>query len=69
MFFWHRRHPVGDRELSAYLDGQLSPASRVRLEEHLEACAAFQAILQKTDDHAEALAAFFEKRSAQFQGK
>lgn len=44
-------------------------AQRQGLEEHLEACAAFQAILQKTDDHAEALAAFFEKRSAQFQGK
>jgi len=39
------------------------------LAEHLEACAAFQAVLQKTEDHAEALAAFFEKRTAQFRGK
>lgn len=44
-------------------------AQRQGLEEHLAACASLQAILQKTDDHAEALAAFFEKRSAQFQGK
>lgn len=39
------------------------------LDEHLEACASFQAILQKTGDHQEALAAFFEKRSGQFKGK
>ena len=39
------------------------------LEEHLEACASFQALLQKTGDHLEALAAFFEKREGQFKGK
>jgi hypothetical protein len=32
-------------------------------------CSAFQAICHKTADHAEALAAFFEKRSGKFQGK
>jgi len=40
-----------------------------RLEDHLEACASVQAILQKTGDHLEALAAFFEKRSGNFKGK
>ena len=39
------------------------------LEEHLESCASFQGALQKTEDHLEALAAFFEKRSGQFKGK
>ena len=39
------------------------------LGEHLEACASFQAILQKTGDHQEALAAFFEKRTGQFKGQ
>ena len=39
------------------------------LEEHLEACASFQALLQKTGDHLEALAAFFEKRAASFKGR
>ena len=39
------------------------------LAEHLEACASFQALLQKTGDHLEALAAFFEKREGHFKGK
>lgn len=39
------------------------------LEEHLEACATFQGTLQKTEDHLEALAAFFEKRRGQYRGK
>ena len=44
-------------------------AQRQNLEEHLEVCSAFQAICHKTEDHAEALAAFFEKRSGKFMGK
>jgi enoyl-CoA hydratase/carnithine racemase len=39
------------------------------LAQHLDACASFQAALQKTEDHLEALAAFFEKRPGQFKGK
>jgi enoyl-CoA hydratase/carnithine racemase len=36
---------------------------------HLDACASFQASLQKTEDHLEALAAFFEKRGGAYKGK
>ncbi|MNC89221.1 enoyl-CoA hydratase [compost metagenome] len=43
-------------------------AQRQDLEEHLEVCAAYQAICHKTEDHAEALAAFFEKRAGRFHG-
>jgi len=39
------------------------------LEEHLESCASFQGALQKTEDHLEALAAFFEKRNGQYKGR
>jgi anti-sigma factor RsiW len=42
-----RRHPIGEQELSAYLDGQLSPAQNRRLEEHLSSCAACR---RKLDD-------------------
>ena len=44
-------------------------AQRQALEEHLDVCAAYQAICHKTEDHAEALAAFFEKRAGRFHGK
>ena len=44
-------------------------AQRQHLAEHLDVCAAYQAICHKTEDHAEALAAFFEKRAGRFQGK
>ena len=37
--------------------------------EHLDTSASFQAALQKTEDHLEALAAFFEKRGGVFKGK
>lgn len=40
MFFWRRRHPISDEELSAYVDGRLQAAARARLEAHIEACAA-----------------------------
>jgi|SRR5690349_8866716 len=36
---------------------------------HLEVCASFQGALQKTEDHLEALAAFFEKRPGRYQGR
>jgi enoyl-CoA hydratase/carnithine racemase len=39
------------------------------LAEHLDICAGYQAICHKTEDHAEALAAFFAKRPGKFQGK
>ena len=44
-------------------------AQRQNLEEHLDVCSAYQAICHKTEDHAEALAAFFEKRAGRFSGK
>lgn len=44
-------------------------AQHQSLEEHLDICAAFQAICHKTEDHAEALAAFFEKRAGVFHGR
>jgi hypothetical protein len=31
-------------------------------------CSSFQALCHKTDDHQEALAAFFEKRRGKFKG-
>ena len=40
-----------------------------RLEPHLEMCAAYQAIAHHTDDHHEAIAAFFEKRPGEFKGR
>jgi len=41
MFSWLKsyRHPLKEAELSAYLDGRLSPARSRRLEEHLRSCA------------------------------
>ena len=39
-----------------------------RLDAHLEMCAAYQGIAHTTDDHHEALAAFFEKRDPVFKG-
>jgi enoyl-CoA hydratase/carnithine racemase len=52
-----------------YAKRALRLAQRQGLEEHLESCAFFQSTLQKTEDHLEALAAFFEKRSGQYRGK
>jgi len=52
-----------------YAKRLLKLAQRQNLAEHLAVCSAFQAICHKTEDHAEALAAFFEKRSGKFQGK
>jgi enoyl-CoA hydratase/carnithine racemase len=52
-----------------YAKRALRLAQHQGLEEHLESCASFQGALQKTEDHLEALAAFFEKRSGVFKGK
>ena len=52
-----------------YAKRTLRLAQRQGLEEHLESCASFQGALQKTGDHLEALAAFFEKRDGRYQGK
>lgn len=52
-----------------YAKRLLKLGQRQNLEEHLEVCSAFQAICHKTEDHAEALAAFFEKRQGNFKGK
>lgn len=38
MFFW-RKHPIRDVDLSAYVDGQLEPPARDRVEAHIETCA------------------------------
>ncbi|MCH8949961.1 MAG: zf-HC2 domain-containing protein [Chloroflexi bacterium] len=43
MLFWdnlRRRHPIGDEELNAYIDGELDAAARSRVEAHIESCAA-----------------------------
>ncbi|MGD0765112.1 MAG: zf-HC2 domain-containing protein [Dehalococcoidia bacterium] len=39
-FMKRRRHPVGEADLSAYLDDRASPEERRRLEEHLRTCPA-----------------------------
>lgn len=52
-----------------YAKRTLRLAQQQGLEEHLESCASFQAALQKTEDHLEALSAFFEKRAGQFKGR
>jgi enoyl-CoA hydratase/carnithine racemase len=52
-----------------YAKRLLKLAQRQNLEEHLTICSAFQAICHKTEDHAEALAAFFEKRAGSFTGR
>lgn len=52
-----------------YAKRALRLAQRQGLEEHLDSCALFQAALQKTGDHLEALSAFFEKRGGVFKGE
>ncbi|MGH8702329.1 MAG: enoyl-CoA hydratase, partial [Burkholderiales bacterium] len=52
-----------------YAKRALRLAQRQGLEEHLESCASFQGALQKTEDHLEALAAFFDKRNGEFRGR
>jgi enoyl-CoA hydratase/carnithine racemase len=52
-----------------YAKRTLQLAQEQSLPAHLEVCASFQGALQKTEDHLEALAAFFEKRAGRYQGK
>jgi enoyl-CoA hydratase/carnithine racemase len=52
-----------------YAKRLLKLSQKQNLEEHLEVCSAFQAICHKTEDHAEALSAFFEKRRGKFEGR
>jgi len=52
-----------------YAKRLLKLSQRQRLDEHLDVCSAFQAICHKTDDHQEALKAFFEKRPGVFTGR
>jgi enoyl-CoA hydratase/carnithine racemase len=52
-----------------YAKRLLKLSQRQQLEEHLDVCSAFQAICHKTEDHQEALAAFFEKRAGVFHGR
>jgi len=47
----------------------LRVAQQQGLAEHLDTCSSFQALCQKSADHTEALAAFFEKRLGVFTGK
>ena len=52
-----------------YAKRLLKLAQRQNVEEHLDISSAFQAICHKTEDHQEALAAFFEKRTGRFTGR
>jgi len=52
-----------------YAKRTLRLAQYQSLAEHLESCASFQGALQKTDDHIEAVTAFFEKRSGVYKGR
>jgi len=52
-----------------YAKRLLKLAQQQPLREHLEVCASYQALCHKTADHAEALAAFFEKRAGNFKGQ
>jgi enoyl-CoA hydratase/carnithine racemase len=52
-----------------YAKRLLKLAQQQGLNEHLDACSSFQAMCQKSEDHAEALAAFFEKRAGAFKGR
>ncbi len=52
-----------------YAKRLLKLAQQQPLSEHLDVCSSFQALCHKTEDHAEALAAFFEKRPGKFKGR
>jgi len=52
-----------------YAKRLLKLAQRQQLSEHLDTCSAFQAICHKTEDHQEALRAFFDKRKGEFKGR
>ena len=52
-----------------YAKRLLKLAQQQGLNEHLDTCSSFQALCQKSEDHTEALAAFFEKRAGVFKGR
>ena len=52
-----------------YAKRLLKLAQRQHVQEHLDVCSAFQALCHKTEDHQEALAAFFEKRAGTYKGR
>ena len=52
-----------------YAKRLLKLAQQQPLAEHLEVCSSFQALCHKTQDHAEALTAFFEKRPGKFEAR
>ncbi len=52
-----------------YAKRLLKLSRRMALPEYLDLCSAFQAIAHKTEDHVEALDAFFEKRPGKFKGR
>ena len=52
-----------------YAKRLLKLAQQQPLAEHLDVCSSFQALCHKTQDHAEALTAFFEKRPGKFEGR
>ncbi|MCE9639290.1 MAG: enoyl-CoA hydratase/isomerase family protein, partial [Betaproteobacteria bacterium] len=51
-----------------YAKRLLKLAQTQPLADHLDVCSSFQALCHKTDDHQEALTAFFEKRRGKFKG-
>jgi len=52
-----------------YAKRLLRLAQRMPLPEYLDICSSYQALCHKTEDHAEALQAFFEKRRGEFKGR
>lgn len=51
-----------------YAKRLLKLAQTQPLADHLDVCSSFQALCHKTDDHQEALTAFFEKRRGKYKG-
>ena len=51
-----------------YAKRLLKLAQTQPLADHLDVCSSFQALCHKTEDHQEALTAFFEKRRGKFKG-
>lgn len=52
-----------------YAKRLLKLAQQPAVAEHLELSSSYQALLHKTEDHAEAMSAMFEKRPAKFKGR
>ncbi|MEX1255187.1 MAG: zf-HC2 domain-containing protein [Dehalococcoidia bacterium] len=45
--FWRQRHQVDDATLNAFVDGELGEAERVRVDAHIETCAACAATVDE----------------------